>query len=138
MPRVVPLKRSLFLVLLALSLLIAAPAFGQFCSVNPDPEKDSMVFSSTIPGYPNNLLEQGMEQIIRDQFQGDQDGGGVDTACCYEPDIQITPISLIGCDIITSSNVISCFDALGAGKVGIVEQILECAPGPRATRPLES
>ena len=84
MPRlIVALKRSLFLVLMTLSLLIAAPAFGQFCDANPDPERDRMVFFSTIPGYPNNLLEQGMEQIIG--ASGFRVGRGADFARGIDP-----------------------------------------------------
>lgn len=121
-------NQTILLLLSGLSLLATAPAFGQICTLGdqPFPRRDDMIFFSTIPGYPTMVA--AMETRIRDQFHGDQDGPLIDTACCYEPDIFISEsISLpAGCNIITDANVLSCFDALGANKVAIVE---ECSVG---------
>lgn len=84
------------------------------------------------PTYPTLSMLGQMETIIENQFQGDQDGAGVDTACCYVPQMlqSVMPITLpAGCDVLTLANRDSCFQALGSGKVAIIERIDACVSG---------
>lgn len=124
------MKGLRLLLLLALSHSVTTPAFGQFCGDHPIPQLDVMTFMSTIPGYPSDTMLLEMSDSIRLFFRSDDDGVGVDTACCYVPDLLRVPITLpaeLGCDVITWSNIDMCFDALGANKVGIVEEIIDCS-----------
>ncbi len=70
-----------------------------------------------------------MESLILNNFQEDQDGISVDTACCYAPEIEIIASTLpaeLGCDFYSFDNTDECFEALGPNKVAIIENIRDC------------